>query len=111
MTPEEAIRILSSKTSRAAVRQIRYYTGFDKDKVIEQIQEAMDMGAVALKRFMPMYPYAESDGYADGYPVWEYSCPECGCEFDEDRVCYCPDCGQKIVWADDVMEVEDETMA
>lgn len=104
MTPEEAIRILDSETSRNAIKELEYYAGFNADKVINQIQEAMDMGAAALKRFMPMYPYAESDGYADGYPVWEYSCPECGCEFDEDRVCYCPDCGQKIVWADDVME-------
>ena len=68
--------------------------------------KALELAIEALKRNTPMTPYMESDGYADGYPVWEYSCPECGCEFDEDRVCYCPDCGQKIVWADDVLEEE-----
>lgn len=50
MTNEQAIKILSSDTSREAIAELEYYAGFNRDEVIEQIQEAMDMGAEALRR-------------------------------------------------------------
>ena len=49
MTKEQAIRILSSKTSMEEIHKLKYYAGFNQDRVLEQIQEAMDMGADALK--------------------------------------------------------------
>lgn len=52
MTPEQAIRILDSETSLVAIEELKYYAGFNRDKVIDQIQEAMDMGAEALRETM-----------------------------------------------------------
>ena len=49
MTKEQAIRILSSETSMEEIHKLKYYAGFNQDKVLEQIQEAMDMGADALR--------------------------------------------------------------
>lgn len=49
MTKEQAIRILSSETSIEEIHKLKYYAGFNQDRVLEQIQEAMDMGADALK--------------------------------------------------------------
>ena len=49
MTKEQAIRILSSETSMEEIHKLKYYAGFNQDRVLEQIQEAMDMGADALK--------------------------------------------------------------
>lgn len=54
MTPEQAIKILSSETSLEAVEELKYYAGFNQDKVIGQIQEAMDMGADALRKLMDL---------------------------------------------------------
>lgn len=50
MKPEQAVKILSSETSLEAVEELKYQTGFNKDKVIGLIQEAMDMGAKALMK-------------------------------------------------------------
>lgn len=50
MTPEQAIGILSKETSYAEVCKLKYYAGFNQDKVITTIQEAMDMGADALRQ-------------------------------------------------------------
>ena len=49
MTREQAIRILSSETSMEEIHKLQYYAGFNEDRVLEQIQEAMDMGADALR--------------------------------------------------------------
>lgn len=38
----------------------------------------------------------ESDGYADGHPVYsEWECSICGCEV-EDETNYCPNCGAQM---------------
>lgn len=50
MTKEQAIRILSSDTSMEEINKLKYYAGFNQDKVLEQIQEALDMGADALRK-------------------------------------------------------------
>ena len=50
MDREQAIRILSKETSLEAVAELEYYAGFDRDRVVTQIEEAMDMGADALRR-------------------------------------------------------------
>ena len=49
MTKEQAIRILSSETSMEEIHKLKYYSVFNQDRVLEQIQEAMDMGADALR--------------------------------------------------------------
>lgn len=49
MDKEQAIRILSSDTSAEEIHKLKYYVGFHQGKIIEQVQEAMDMGADALK--------------------------------------------------------------
>ena len=46
---DKAIKILSSETSSEAIAELEYYAGFNREKVIEQIQVAMDMGAEAIK--------------------------------------------------------------
>ena len=53
MTKKQAIRILSTETSMAAVEELKYYAGFNADQVIDQIQEAMNMGAEALEKQIP----------------------------------------------------------
>ena len=52
-----------------------------------------------------------SDGYADGYPVYdEAECPNCGRGFEEDSETwecdFCPDCGQALDWT---MKGEDDS--
>lgn len=48
----------------------------------------------------------ESDGYADGNPVYDLAeCPKCGFPFedgDQDwESNYCPQCGQRLDWSDE----------
>ena len=57
-----------------------------------------------VKKEIPKKPYFESDGYADGYPVYDtWICPRCGhnYEVDSDKFDYCPKCGQRIDWSDE----------
>lgn len=49
MTEQEAIRILSKDTSMEAVNEL-IHAGFNREIVIEHIQEAMTMGAKALEK-------------------------------------------------------------
>ena len=55
-----------------------------------------------LERESPQPIVTESDGYADGYPVWEFYCPNCDYslgEVDDPRMPYCPACGQALDWS------------
>ena len=57
-----------------------------------------------VNKEIPKKPYFESDGYADGYPVYDtWICPRCGhnYEVDSDKFDYCPKCGQRIDWSDE----------
>lgn len=53
---------------------------------------------------IPQKPTFDGDGYApDGTAVWdEWICPYCGSryEVDYDEYDYCPNCGQRIDWAE-----------
>lgn len=54
-----------------------------------------------VKKEIPKKPFFESDGYADGYPVYDtWICPRCGehYETEVDKYDYCPHCGQRIDW-------------
>ena len=54
-----------------------------------------------VKKEIPKKPYFESDGYADGYPVYDtWICPRCGTNYegDSEKFDYCPKCGQRIDW-------------
>ena len=95
MTPEQAIKILDSDTSLVAIEELKYYAGFNRDKVIDQIQEAMDMGAEALRKQTAKEPVHEGR---------RYLCPACmnpilyDDEIPNEYDSYCPVCGQKIDW-------------
>lgn len=49
MDRETAIRILDRDSTREAVAELEYFAGFDREKVIDAIEEAMQMGADALR--------------------------------------------------------------
>lgn len=60
--------------------------------------------ASIVEKEIPKKPYFESDGYADGYPVYDtWICPRCGHDYevDSDKFDYCPKCGQRIDWSDE----------
>ena len=49
MDREMAIRILDRDSTREAIAEIEYFAGFNREKVIDAIEEAMQMGADALR--------------------------------------------------------------
>lgn len=61
MDVEFAIKILDKETTSAAVRELEYYAGFDGDKVVDGIEEAMQMGADALRKIQQMRGKCEID--------------------------------------------------
>lgn len=75
-----------------------------KHKAIEYMQISKMLEAYKMI-IEPQLPYMESDGCADGYPVWDYYCPECGHDFEEEQPTFCPDCGTRIDWT---MEEDEE---
>ena len=49
MDVEFAIKILDKETTSEAVRELKYYSGFNEERIIDAIEEAMQMGADALR--------------------------------------------------------------
>ena len=49
MDVEFAIKILDKETASEAVRELKYYSGFNEERTIDAIEEAMQMGADALR--------------------------------------------------------------
>lgn len=96
MTKEQAIRILDADTSVEAVEELKYYAGFNKDKVIDMIQEAMDMGAEALKKQIPKEPIPI---ITDDNEYICTICPTCQ-KRNVEGFNYCPICGQAIDWGE-----------
>lgn len=101
MTIKQAINILSSDTSFEAVKELQYYAGFDKDKVVEQIQEAMNMGAEALEKQIPKKPIIQKMKILDCIDQIQIFnkkiCPSCGTVLCADWN-FCFECGQKLDW-------------
>ena len=58
-----------------------------------------DRAINALQKQVQEEPYMESDGDADGNPVWDYYCPSCNEYFDEYQPKHCWKCGQAIDWS------------
>ena len=57
---------------------------------------------IALKKQIPCEACVESNGDADGGPVYDsWECPRCGTWYDmesDGMYKYCPKCGQAIKW-------------
>lgn len=101
MTNDDAIRILSSETSLEAVRELREKTSDDKEKVVEIIQKAMDMGAEALKStddsekdrmingLVKLLDTYDNDWICDALTKAGYDCENaCGEKGDSMKLCY-----------------------
>ena len=61
----------------------------------------IDLIESIVNKEIPKKPIFESNGYADGYPVYDtWICPRCGhnYEVDSDKFDYCPKCGKRIDW-------------
>lgn len=81
MNEQEAIKILSKDTSMETVNELTYYAGFNRDKVIEQIQEAMAMGANALEKQISLKRILEKleerKGTCNGHKCEKDGCAGC----------------------------------
>lgn len=67
----------------------------------EDIGETIDCAIKAMEKQIPKKIYVYSDGYADGYEVWEEHCPICDYDFDASNFEFCPHCGQAIDWSEE----------
>ena len=75
------------------------------EATIEYIREECksdyaEVAIEALEKQIPKKPYMESDGDADGYPVWDYYCVTCNEYFDIYQPKHCWKCGQAIDWSE-----------
>lgn len=73
-------------------------------RAIEEI-ETLEKENETLKNPPSKQVNYESDGYADGVPVYDVAfCPNCEWQFDDGldtwKSNYCPNCGQKLDWGD-----------
>lgn len=72
---------------------------FNRPYAYSELRESIDIAIDALEKQIPIEPYIEGDGYADGYLVYDtWVCPNCEThyEIDYDDYDYCPHCGQHI---------------
>ena len=97
MTEVEAIKYLQMATLDDA-----------QGEFCELYKEMCEMSINALEKQIPKRPDLEGDGYCpDGNLVYDtWICPNCEkhYEVDYDNYDYCPNCGQKIDWSNDLGE-------
>lgn len=83
-----------------AIKEYRYTDRFFPSYAVSALKElpSADAEPVRHGRWIGI-----SDGYADGYPVYdEWECSECGVVFEDEfedvepRYKYCPNCGAKM---------------
>ena len=73
----------------------------ESDLVYRNRKMYAELAIEALEKQIPKKPDVYSDGYADGYEVWEEHCPNCEYDFDGHNPSYCPRCGQAIDWSEE----------
>lgn len=74
-------------------------------------KEAEDYLTRALRKQKPQMVIYESDGFADGNPVYDFAiCPCCKYAYEEGdkdwNLPFCPNCGQALKWKDEEGESE-----
>lgn len=67
MSVEEAIRILDPETSEAAIAEIDYYAGFNRDKAIEKVDEACVVACDIMREHLEDVEtmFSDKDSYED----------------------------------------------
>lgn len=79
-------------TPQDAISSIKTYMRLPSGRLSETGKLAIE----ALDKQIPKKPNESYDGYVDGYPVWDFSCPFCGEEIEEGEH-HCR-CGQATDW-------------
>jgi hypothetical protein len=93
MTPEKTI-----DTIKIAQAEVEWNYPMD---YIEAFDEAVN----ALEKQIPKNPIFSGDGYWNGELVYDtWNCPNCDKDYevDYDKYDYCPNCGQRINWENEV---------
>lgn len=62
MTVEEAIRILDPETTKEAISEISYYAGFNRDGVIDKVNEACVIACNIMKEYLEDREIATDNG-------------------------------------------------
>ena len=80
-----------------AIIGLEIVTDFDQNEVKKVADQLLSVSPQPkMGRWIPI----SGDGYADGYPVYDYwECSECGWEHegeDDTLTAYCPNCGAEM---------------
>ena len=101
---------MKSEEAKEIITDSRAFTPASVYTVGEEV-EALGLAAHALDKATPRPVCYESDGYADGGPVYDMAiCPACDYRFEDYESAwgepFCPHCGQALKW--DPEEDEEE---
>ncbi len=93
MTYEQAIKLIEP----LMLSSINTSVGAEKRPIVY----AFDMAIKSLEKQIPKKPEKSYDGYFDGNPVYDYFCPCCHRNFEDNMPTFCEDCGQAIDWSEE----------